>query len=245
MSGRGDEYDRLALTINRSFEEVERLVGSLRAATEGLAHDLKTPLTRVRARLELADLEGADGVRLRDPVAESRQDIETILQLIEDVLGLARAEATGVANFTPIDLDVIVAEALELYELVAAERDVRLEQRIEPAQLNGSRWLLAQMTINLIDDAIKYTPAGGRVAIELANSERAIRLAVADGGPGIAEAQRERALQRFARLDPSRSQPGSGLGLSIVAAAARVHRASPTLSDNAPGLRVEILFPPP
>jgi len=243
VSGRGDEYDRLALTMNRAFEEVERLVGSLRAATEGLAHDLKTPLTRIRARLELADLEKADVSRMREVMAESRQDLETILQLTEDVLGLARVEATALAHLALVRLDAIVAEALELYEPVAAERDIELVSRIEPAQLAGSRSLLAQMVTNLIDNAIKYTRAKGQVSITLENREGAIRLIVADNGPGIAEAQRERALQRFTRLDPSRSQPGSGLGLSIVAAAARVHRASLKLSDNAPGLRVEILIP--
>ncbi|WP_161792423.1 sensor histidine kinase [Croceibacterium mercuriale] len=242
VSERGDEYDRLALTMNRAFEEVERLVGSLRAATEGLAHDLKTPLTRVRARLEVADLEQADAGRMHDVMADSRQDLETILQLIEDVLGLARVEATAVAHLAPVRLDVIVAEALELYDPVAAERDMELVSRIEPAQLPGSRSLLAQMVTNLIDNAIKYTPAGGGVTVALESIEGAIRLVIADNGPGIPEAQRAQALQRFTRLDPSRSQPGSGLGLSIVAAAARVHRASLKLDDNAPGLRVEILF---
>ncbi|WP_126173788.1 sensor histidine kinase [Altericroceibacterium xinjiangense] len=243
VSGRGDEYDRLGETINRTFAETERLVGSLRAATEGLAHDLKTPLTRIRARLDLAELQASDEQRLRTAMAESREDIESILRLIADVLGLARAEATAAASFVPVQFDALVAEAAELFEPVAEERGVRLETDLAPVRLSGARALLAQTATNLIDNAIKYTPPGGVVRVELHRTAEAARFVVTDEGPGIPEAQREIALQRFARLDASRSEPGSGLGLSIVAAAARVHRATLRLGDNQPGLRVEVIFP--
>lgn len=244
VSGRDDEYDRLAQTINRTFEEIEGLIGSLRVATEGLAHDLKTPLTRIRARLELAELENErDDGRLREVMAESREDLASILQLIEDILGLARAEATAAANFAAVPLDAIVAEVLELYEPVAEEKGVRLEARISPATLEGARSLLAQMASNLVDNAIKYSPVGGSVNVDLESAADGIRLRVSDGGSGIPEAQREQAMGRFERLDSSRHEPGSGLGLSIVAAAVRAHRATMTLDDNQPGLTVEIIFP--
>ncbi len=243
VSGRDDEYDRLAQTINRTFEEIEGLIGSLRVATEGLAHDLKTPLTRIRARLELAELEKeADGGRLREIMTESREDLASILQLIEDILGLARAEATAAENFAPVPLDAIVAEVLELYEPVAEEKGVKLTARISPATLDGARSLLAQMVSNLVDNAIKYSPAGGSVDIDVESAAEGIRLRVSDGGPGIPESQREQAMGRFARLDASRHEPGSGLGLSIVAAAVRAHRATIKLADNQSGLIVEILF---
>ena len=243
VTGREDEYDRLARTINRSFEEVERLVGSLRAATEGLAHDLKTPITRIRARVELAELERADGERLHEVLAECRQDLEAMLRHIDDALSLARAEATVAESFQPVRLDQIASEAVELFEPVAEERDVHLVSRIAPVTLHGSRSLLAQMITNLIDNAIKYTPAGGRVSIDLEGTRSGVRLTVGDTGPGIPEAERERATHRFARLDSSRAEPGSGIGLSIVAAAARVHRAELSFADNHPGLKVEIHFP--
>lgn len=244
VSGRDDEYDRLAQTINRTFEEMEGLIGSLRVATEGLAHDLKTPLTRIRARLELAELEEeADAGRLRETMAESREDLASVLQLIEDILGLARAEAAAAANFVPVSLDQIVSEVVELYEPVADAKGVKLTARIRPAPLEGARSLLAQMASNLVDNAIKYSPVGGVVGVELERAADGIRLCVRDGGPGIPESQREQAMGRFARLDSSRHEPGSGLGLSIVGAAVRAHRATMTLDDNHPGLTVQIVIP--
>ncbi|MEQ5788755.1 HAMP domain-containing histidine kinase [Erythrobacter sp. NFXS35] len=242
VSARRDEYDRLAKTINTTFEEIERLVGSLRAATEGLAHDLRTPITRIRARLELAEMQHADTERLAAVMAESREDLDAILHLIEDIVELARAEATAETGFTPLQLDQIVAEAAELYEPLAEERGITLRVETAPARLSGSRSLLARMVTNLLDNAIKYSPDGGCVAVSV-TAQDSIVLTVADSGPGVPESQRDKVLQRFVRLDPSRSQPGSGIGLSIVAAAVRVHRAELALDDNKPGLRVTIDFP--
>lgn len=241
-SGRGDEYDRLAGTINRFFAEVERLLGSLRAATDGLAHDLKTPLTRIRARLELAEIESASGERLAEAVAESRQDLDALLRLIDDTLGLARAEATATSSFKPVQLDAIVAEAVELFQPLADDKGVHLEADLSPAAIEGARTLLARMVTNLLDNAVKYTPAGGNIAVSLAHEGGSVRFVVRDDGPGIPAEQHEEVLTRFARLDASRSLPGSGIGLSLVATAARVHRASLRLFDNGPGLGVEIVF---
>lgn len=244
-SGRGDEYDRLAETINRFFEEVERLFGSLRAATDGLAHDLKTPLTRMRARLDLAEIEGASGAKLSDLVEENRQDLDALLSLVDEILSLARAEAIVSASFRPIELDAVVSEAVELYQPLAEERGVRIKTELQKARVDGARSLLAQMTTNLLDNAIKYTPAGGVIDVSLAPDAEGVRLTIRDTGPGIPADQREIALTRFARLDTSRTQPGSGIGLSVVATAARVHRARLRLFDNEPGLGVEITFPRP
>jgi len=242
VSARRDEYDRLACTLNTTFEEIERLIGSLRAATEGLAHDLRTPITRIRARLELAEMQQADAEQLHAVMAESREDLDAILRLIEDILELARAEAIAEAGFAPLRLDAIVAEAVELYEPLAEERGLRLQMHTAPAQLSGSRSLLARMVTNLLDNAIKYSPQGGRILVAVEATEQSVVLSVADEGPGVPEAQREKVLHRFARLDPSRSQPGSGIGLSIVAAAVRAHRAELELQENNPGLRVVIRF---
>lgn len=242
VSARRDEYDRLARTLNTTFDEIERLIGSLRAATEGLAHDLRTPITRIRARLELAEMQQADAEQLHAVMAESREDLDAILRLIEDILELARAEAIAEAGFAPLRLDAIVAEAVELYEPLAEERGLRLQMHTAPAQLSGSRSLLARMVTNLLDNAIKYSPQGGRILVAVEATEQNVVLSVADEGPGVPEAQREKVLHRFARLDPSRSQPGSGIGLSIVAAAVRAHRAELELQENNPGLRVVIRF---
>lgn len=243
ITRRGDEYDRLAVTINRTYEEIERLIGSLRAATDGLAHDLKTPITRIRAQLELAEMRGAKADELHDVIAECRDDLDAILQLINDVLELARAEATADLGREDVRLDEIVQEAVELFEPVAEDHGVTITARLASASLTGSRSLLARMTTNLLDNAIKYSPTGGMILVELSIETEAISLIIADQGPGISAPEIETALRRFSRLDASRSQPGSGLGLSIVAAAARAHHAKLSLIDNEPGLRACIRFP--
>ncbi|WP_315727242.1 sensor histidine kinase [Sphingosinicella rhizophila] len=240
---RGDEYDRLAATINRTFEEIERLIGSLRAATDGLAHDLKTPITRIRARLELAEMQQADAEELHAVIAECRDDLDAILRLILDVLELAHAEAIADIPRELVQLDHLLQEAVELYQPLAEDRGVGIEVTLVPVALAGSRSLLARMAANLLDNAIKHSPKGETVRVDLTVQDGAATLTIADRGPGIAETQRERALQRFTQLDASRSQPGSGLGLSIVAAAARVHNAQVVLTDNEPGLNVRVLFP--
>ena len=163
VSPRGDEYDRLALTINRVFAEVERLVTSLRATTDGMAHDLKTPLTRIRARLELAEMSG-EAVPA-EAIAASRRDLDSLLDLINGALALARAEATGAAAFAPLDLDAIVGEAVDLYRPLAEEAGLTLEADLQPARLTGARSLLAQAATNLIDNAIKFTPKGGTIRV--------------------------------------------------------------------------------
>ena len=245
VSARGDEYDRLAETINETFAEVERLVGSLRAATDGMAHDLKTPLTRIRARLELAEMGEASEARLRDAIADTRADLEMLLRLIEDMLSLARAEATGSAALVPLALEEIVSEALELYQPLAEEKGIAVDALLSPSTILGSRSLLGRLTANLLDNAVKFTPGGGRISVILETSGEGVRLTVADDGPGIPADRRREVLGRFRRLDESRTTTGNGLGLSIVEAVARVHRATLTMSGNAPGLRVDINFPRP
>jgi signal transduction histidine kinase len=241
VSPRGDEYDRLAETFNRVFAEVERLVTSLRATTDGMAHDLKTPLTRIRARLELAEMSG-EAVPA-EAIAASRRDLDSLLDLIDGALALARAEATGAAAFVPLDLDAIVAEAVDLYRPLAEEAGLTLTAELQPARLTGARSLLAQAATNLIDNAIKFTPRGGTIRIATGVSDGRVQLSVADSGPGIPTAERETALARFHRLERDTGTPGNGLGLSLVAVVARIHGATLGLEDAAPGLRVTLRFP--
>lgn len=243
ITTRGDEYDRLAQSMNRSFEEVERLVRSLQAATDGLAHDLKTPLTRIRARLELAEMARSEGEDFHALAIEVQGEIDALIGLIDDVLSLARAEATATSNFAPLSLDAIVAEAVELYQPLAEEKRIVFASSVAEAHIVGARTLVAQTVTNLLDNAIKYAPENGSIRIELTTSDGLATLSVCDNGPGIPPGQREAALARFGRLDASRSKPGSGIGLSIVAATARVHRAELELLDNDPGLCVVIRFP--
>lgn len=245
-SARGDEYDRLADTVNACFEEIEHVVRSLRAATDGMAHDLKTPLTRIRARLELAEMRHAGEAELREAVAASRHDLDALLRIIEEMLTLARAEATNADAFTELDLGDIAEEVLEVFEPVAAARGISFESNLEAAPIRGARSLVGQLVANLVDNAIKYSPDGGRVSISVATSASGVQLCLADSGPGIPPERRTDVLSRFVRLDESRSKEGVGLGLSIASAVARVHRARLELLDNEPrGLRALVTFPSP
>lgn len=240
-TGRGDEYDRLAEMVNACFSEVERMVVSLRAATDGLAHDLKTPITRIKARIELAILRGTSA----DPVLfmETVHDLDALLKLINDLLGLARTEAISADAFRRVDLASVVLEAVTLYEPVAESEGRRLIARSGPAIVEGVRPLLMHAVVNLIDNAVKYS--GGGTSIEVATETRdgVVILSVADNGPGIAAADHDRALSRLSRLDESRTTPGSGLGLSIVSAVTRAHGGTLTLADNRPGLKVVMALP--
>jgi signal transduction histidine kinase len=245
VSTRGDEYDRLAETLNRTFAEVERLVSSLRAATDGMAHDLKTPLTRIRARLELAEMAGGPPERLRAAAAETRHDLDALLGLIGDMLSLSRAEATPVSTFVCLSLDDIARETVELFAPFAEERGIALTADLVSVEVAGSRSLIGRLVANLVDNAIKHGGSGGAVRVAVERQQDGVVLRVVDTGPGIDPEDRDTVLGRFRRLDASRTTPGSGLGLSIVAAVARVHGARLSLHDNRPGLAVQVRFPLP
>lgn len=242
VSKRDDEFDRLAEVVNACFDEIERMVTSLRVATDGLAHDLKTPLTRIKARLELSNLRG-DAPAQGEVLTETARDLDGMLQLINGLLALARADATTAESFTDLDLAVIAREAVDLYAPVAEDRGQLLEASLQSAPSVGVPALLLHAAANLIDNALKHAPEGGKITVTTAHDDGVAVLSVTDTGPGIPEASREAALARFHRLDESRSTPGSGIGLSLVSTVARVHRGRLDLLDNEPGLRVELRLP--
>lgn len=241
VSGRNDEFDRLSEVVNACFEEIECMVGSLRAATDGLAHDLKTPLTRIKARIELAVLTGQSSSE-SEVLAQTAADLDSILELMNGLLALARADAASAENFEPIDLAVVVQDALDLYAPLAEDRNSRLVGELRAAPMQGVRALLLHMTANLIDNAIKYSPPGSTIVVSTSSQGGSIHLSVSDNGPGIPCAHRGLAVRRFGRLDESRSTLGSGLGLALVQTVARVHRGQLTLSDNHPGLVAKLSF---
>jgi signal transduction histidine kinase len=254
IRGAGDEYDELASGLNDMLERLERSVGGLRHAGDAIAHDLRSPLTRLRARLEAAMIE-ADAGR-GDPKAalhQALEDADGVLRTFSAVLAIARLEAAGDAPDQALfDPGVLAADVSELYEPLADDKGLDFKAELTPGlSVKGNREFVAQALSNILDNAVKYTPAGGAIMLRVRRrSSGDIEMSVTDTGPGVGAADRDRVIERFVRLEHSRNLPGVGLGLSLVAAVARAHRGhleldegpGSTVGDGA-GLRVALVLP--
>ncbi|MGU3492768.1 ATP-binding protein [Xanthobacteraceae bacterium A53D] len=248
VDGSGDEFDRLAVSLNVMLDRIEALMAGLKEVSDNIAHDLKTPLTRLRNRAEEA-LRGARGEDdWRHALETTIEESEGLIRTFDALLMIARAEA-GQARASMVDLDLaqICENVAELYEPLADEQGLDLVTEIAPVEIHGMRELLAQALSNLIDNAIKYgrpsDGARGKITVSLRRDGNFAVLDVTDSGPGIPEADRERVTERFVRLEASRSRPGSGLGLSLVAAVARLHGGQLAFTHAEPGLRASLRLP--
>lgn len=242
--GTRDEFDQLAGNLNAMLDEIERLMDGIRHVSDNIAHDLRTPLTRLRNRLEQLHIELEDNSSQKDHVDRSIADADQLLSTFAAQLRIARIEAGGhKADFKSVDLAALVRDAAELYEAVAEEKQIDFSIQVDSAtSIDGDRDLLFQALINLLDNAVKYTPESGKVSLCLRQTGNTIDIIVADSGPGIPTDEHDTVRQRFYRLERSRSTPGSGLGLSLVNAVAHLHHAKLLLEDNAPGLRAALRF---
>jgi signal transduction histidine kinase len=254
VRGTGDEFDELAAGLNDMLERLERSIAGLRHAGDAIAHDLRSPLTRLRARMEAALIE-AEGGR-GDPVVALRQaleDADGVLKTFGAVLAIARMEAAAAApDQTSFDAAALAADVAELYEPLCEDKGLDFAAEMASGlHVRGNREFIAQALANLLDNAVKYTPAGGAVMLRARRrSSGEVELSVTDTGPGVPESDRERVVERFVRLENSRNAPGAGLGLSLVAAVARVHGGRLELDEGpgcvdgkGPGLRVALVLP--
>jgi signal transduction histidine kinase len=250
VAGTGDEFDRLADSLNSMLDRIEHLLYGLKDVSDNIAHDLKTPLSRLRNRVETALAGPADTEKYRATLEATIEESDALIKTFNALLMIARVEAGSPDGTTQeIDASAVVRDVVELYEPTAEEKGVDLTvDAPAPIPFKASRELLGQALANLIDNAIKYgacSDGGGpaKVRVAAAREGNDLVLTVADTGPGVPAADRERVLQRFVRLEKSRSEPGSGLGLSLVAAVVHLHHGTLDLSDGKPGLVVTMRLP--
>jgi signal transduction histidine kinase len=242
--GSGDDFDQLTDNLNSMLDRIELLMEDVRRVSDNIAHDLRTPLSRLRQHLEMLKMHNTSDEQQRESVEQALTEADGLLATFNALLRIARIEsAARRAGFADVDLAALARDVAELYEPLAEDKQQRFTTTVQDAvHIDGDRDLLFQAVANLIDNAIKYTPAGGEIELILQAHDKSARIIVADNGPGIPSEARDQVLQRFFRLDTSRATPGSGLGLSLVAAVAKLHRAQLLLTDNRPGLRVALDF---
>jgi signal transduction histidine kinase len=251
LTGSGDELDSLAVNLNDMLATIDRLLKAGREVTDNIAHDLRSPLTRLKTRLEVTLLTGEGGAQtspeaLRAVLEDAVDETDNILKTFNAILSIAQAEAgAGRRDMTDLDLAALIADVCDLYEALAEEKEISFSfvPGAEALPVHGNRHLLFQAIANLLDNAVKYTPQGGRVTVETAVQDGSALLSVSDSGPGIPAAERDHVLQRFVRLEQSRTTPGNGLGLSLVSAVVGLHHGRLDLGDAAPGLRVTLAVP--
>jgi len=246
LTGSDDEFDQLAQSFNEMMDELERLLEGIRTVSDNIAHDLRTPLNRIRSRIDLVLLGPATSETYHQTLEETLADADNLLATFNAILTISQAEsAARLEQFERIDPARLAGDVVELYEPLAEEKALTVTATTAPGLVvDGDRHLLFQALANLVDNAVKYTPPGGRVAVDVqAGDGGAVRISVADSGPGIPEESRQSALERFVRLDATRTTPGNGLGLSLVQAVARLHGAQLSLGDAQPGLLVRLDFP--
>jgi len=245
VSGTDDELDRLARNLNDMLDRIEALMTGLRQVTDNIAHDLRSPLNRLRTRLEVTLMADQDKQAYREALSQTMDETDELLKTFNALLLIGEAESgLDRSKLEWVDLSTRLADVMELYEPAADEAGLTLQAEIAPGLgVRGNPNLISQAVVNLLDNALKYTPKGGTVRIEAGTDDGRCYVSVSDSGPGIPVDQHERVLDRFVRLEGSRSTPGSGLGLALVAAVAKLHQADLTLGDNDPGLIVRIDFP--
>lgn len=242
---RDDEFADLARQLNAMLERIDELMQAMRQVTNNVAHDLRRPLNRLRSGLDLALIQGGDIGDYRAAIERAISESDDLIKTFNTLLSIAQAES-GVMreNIQEVDLAELCEDVVDLYAVLAEEKNITLISQTEPElKVHGNAQLLAQAIGNLLDNAIKYTPADGHIEFKVGRESQGVILRLSDSGPGIPADQYAQVLKPFVRLEVSRTEAGNGLGLSLVNAVARLHGLRLVLSDNQPGLTVLLHFP--
>ena len=247
LRGTRDEWDELAVNLNSMLDRIEALMGEVKQVTDNVAHDLRTPLARIRGRLEKAYNCRRDGERDQALIGDTMVELDGLLGMFSSLTRISQIEANDrTAAFRSVNLAEIAREVVELFDAAAEDKGGQLNAVGDQSVLvTGDRDLLFDAMANLVDNAIKHGREAGRVTVEVSESDRGAFISVADDGPGIPVDECQHVFKRFYRLERSRRTPGNGLGLSLVAAVARLHGAHIEMLDNAPGLQFRLWFPQP
>jgi signal transduction histidine kinase len=245
LRGVTDEFDDLAGSVNAMLDRIEDLMRSMRQVSTDIAHDLRTPLTRLRQKLEILGRRGNSDDLLHRELSGCLAQLDSILETFGALLRIAQIEAgSNTTPKTPIDITQLLGGIVDDFVPAAEDHGHRLSAKLEKdLRVNGDRELITQMIVNLVDNAIRHSPTGADISVQARADGASVELAVTDTGPGIPPEERENVLRPFHRLEASRTTEGSGLGLSLVAAIAKRHEAVLNLADNAPGLRVSVVLP--
>ena len=245
IRGTQDEWDQLAQNLNSMLERIETLMAEVKQVSDNVAHDLRTPLARMRGRLEKASIEKNAPDHDQSLISETMADLDAVLRMFSSLTRISQIEAANqTAAFRMVNLGEIATEVTELFDAAAEGKGGRVEVfGDKTVRISADRDLLFDAISNLVDNAIKHGREGGLVSVRLDRKDREAILSVSDEGPGIPSEEFEHVFKRFYRLERSRRMPGNGLGISLVAAVTRLHGASVRFIDNAPGLRVELRFP--
>lgn len=244
LRGSNDEFDHLAVSLNAMFDRIQGLMDGLRQVSTDIAHDLRTPLTRLRQRIETALHKADDATSLRDGFQAALKDIDSILDTFSALLRIAQLETSERrSQFADVDLTDLLRTTVELYAPMAEEKEQSINERIEDGlMIRGDRELLLQLFANVLENAVRHSPPGALIEVGGRRIVDGTVVSICDDGPGIPEEMRAKVFQRFFRLEPSRTTPGNGLGLSLVKAIASLHNISVELFSNEPGLIVRVRF---
>lgn len=243
--GGDDDFDKLIHTLNRMLEQIEQLMYGVKQVSDNIAHDLRTPLSRLLRRLEMLRLEGFTDAPQRELLDQAIAEADGLLATFKALLRISEIESgSRRANFQKLDVTALLDDLVELYEPLALEKEQRLEwQHRGVAPVQGDRDLLFQAFSNVLDNAIKYSPPKAMIKVLLDEQEERVDISIVDTGPGIPESEADKVLERFYRLDSNRSTPGNGLGLSLVAAISKLHQGVLQLVGEQPGLKVTLSLP--